>query len=182
MVKFEKYSRDSISQISQYFSVFTNTINILQYFTLFYKKTFRNISCKCFRWYFTIFYMICIDFLCTVFWVLFLDIFDYVSKCITWCLPLIFTKLLCVLFCGLFSHISQCFQIYFQKFIFKIFHKYYCEIVSRYFTIFYDSFWIFLNIVIFPWSRHQTIVHQVFAELPDIGIENFKILSMLFNY
>ena len=33
--------------------------------------------------------------------------------------------------------------------------------------------------VMFPWTKHQSIVHQVFNEFPDIGIENFKILSML---
>ena len=36
--------------------------------------------------------------------------------------------------------------------------------------------------VMFLWTRHQTIARQVYLELRDIGIENFKILSMLLNY
>ena len=48
MVNTKKYWCDSIAHITQYFTVFINIINIFQYFTLFYKNTFRNISCKYF--------------------------------------------------------------------------------------------------------------------------------------
>ena len=36
--------------------------------------------------------------------------------------------------------------------------------------------------VMFLLTRNQTTVHYVSLELRDIGIENLKILSMLFNY
>ena len=63
-VKHEKHWRDSIARIVQFFTEFTNIVNIFQDFTLFYENLSRNISCKCFSWYFTIFHMMVFNLLC----------------------------------------------------------------------------------------------------------------------
>ena len=123
MVKSEKFWRDSILHFSQYFTVFTNIINVLQCFALYYKKKYleifdsiSHISHDIFQFFYVQYFVFC--------FVIYLIIFHNISPYVTVMCTIEFYQNIMYFLWIIVIYLQCFFSFYFQKYFKTYFINY----------------------------------------------------------